>query len=94
MFSFEVKLEQVMTDIHKCHRAIQGRLKAEQFKQRVMNCFRAWEDWAIYPDQLLIRLQNCFLGLVPSAVSKLQLLNEILINIFLVSISTLTFTNC
>lgn len=29
-----------------------------------MSCFRAWEDWAIYPDPFLIKLQNIFLGLV------------------------------
>lgn len=28
-----------------------------------MNCFRAWEEWAIYPNDFLIRLQNIFLGL-------------------------------
>uniref|UniRef100_A0A671PCM0 U2 snRNP-associated SURP motif-containing protein-like n=1 Tax=Sinocyclocheilus anshuiensis TaxID=1608454 RepID=A0A671PCM0_9TELE len=33
-------------------------------KQRVMSCFRAWEDWAVYPDPFLIKLQNIFLGLV------------------------------
>uniref|UniRef100_A0A2K6FP10 U2 snRNP associated SURP domain containing n=1 Tax=Propithecus coquereli TaxID=379532 RepID=A0A2K6FP10_PROCO len=32
--------------------------------QRVMTCFRAWEDWAIYPEPFLIKLQNIFLGLV------------------------------
>ena len=28
------------------------------------NCFRAWEDWALYPQDFLIKLQNIFLGLV------------------------------
>ncbi|CAG7733273.1 unnamed protein product [Allacma fusca] len=37
---------------------------AESFKQRVMGCFRAWEDWGIYPNEFLIRLQNIFLGLL------------------------------
>ena len=37
---------------------------AESFKQRVMACFRAWEDWGIYPNEFLIRLQNIFLGLL------------------------------
>lgn len=27
-----------------------------------MSCFRAWEDWAIYPESYLIHLQNIFLG--------------------------------
>lgn len=29
-----------------------------------MTCFRAWEDWAIYPESFLIQLQNIFLGLI------------------------------
>jgi hypothetical protein len=29
-----------------------------------MNSFRAWESWAIYPSDFLIKLQNIFLGLV------------------------------
>lgn len=52
-----------MADLHKCHAGIQGRLKAEQFKQRVVHCFQAWEDWAVYHGQFLILLQNTFLGL-------------------------------
>lgn len=27
-----------------------------------MSCFRAWEDWTIYPEPYLIHLQNIFLG--------------------------------
>ena len=34
-----------------------------------MSSFRAWESWAIYPSDFLIKLQNIFLGLVrPKAV--------------------------
>lgn len=58
-----------MSDIHACHANIQGRLRAEQFKQRIINCFRAWEDWAVYPEQHLIHLQNVFLGLQTNNVS-------------------------
>ena len=29
-----------------------------------MNCFRAWEDWALYPQDFLIKMQNIFLGFV------------------------------
>ena len=28
-----------------------------------MSCFRAWEDWALYPPKLLVKFQNIFLGL-------------------------------
>ena len=33
-------------------------------QHKVMSCFRAWEDWAVYPSDFLINLQNIFLGLV------------------------------
>ena len=43
------------------------------FQQKVMLCFRAWEDWAIYPNDYLINLQNIFLGLVPKALKAEKL---------------------
>ncbi|XP_078403478.1 U2 snRNP-associated SURP motif-containing protein-like isoform X3 [Cetorhinus maximus] len=61
---FETRLPQIFTDMHEAHKVIQARLQAEQFKQRIMTCFRAWEDWAVYPEPFLIRLQNIFLGLM------------------------------
>lgn len=61
---FEAKLPQIFGDIGEAYRNIRARLQAEQFKQRIMGCFRAWEDWAIYPESYLIQLQNVFLGLL------------------------------
>ncbi|KAG9351990.1 hypothetical protein JZ751_023241 [Albula glossodonta] len=61
---FESKLPQIFGDVSEAYRNIQARLQAEQFKQKVMSCFRAWEDWAIYPESYLIQLQNIFLGLI------------------------------
>ncbi|KAM6063049.1 U2 snRNP-associated SURP motif-containing protein isoform 7-T7 [Chlamydotis macqueenii] len=61
---FETKLCQIFSDLNATYRTIQGHLQSENFKQRVMSCFRAWEDWAIYPEPFLIKLQNIFLGLV------------------------------
>lgn len=31
-----------------------------------MRIFKAWEEWAVYPRDFLLRLQNTFLGLVTS----------------------------
>nr|XP_019941161.1 PREDICTED: U2 snRNP-associated SURP motif-containing protein-like [Paralichthys olivaceus]XP_019941162.1 PREDICTED: U2 snRNP-associated SURP motif-containing protein-like [Paralichthys olivaceus]XP_019941163.1 PREDICTED: U2 snRNP-associated SURP motif-containing protein-like [Paralichthys olivaceus] len=59
---FETNLTQIFGDLNAAHKNIQARLQAEQFKQKVMSCFRAWEDWAIYPEPYLIHLQNIFLG--------------------------------
>jgi len=77
--SFETRLDQVMRDLHACHQAICSRLRAEQFKQKVLACFRAWDDWAVYPDKLLIHLQNIFLGLVsePTETKETPELNEV-----------------
>jgi len=61
---FQVKMIEISTDLNKTYKNIPARMKAEAFKQRVMACFRAWEDWALYPMDFLIKLQNIFLGLV------------------------------
>ncbi|KAK2182719.1 hypothetical protein NP493_340g03058 [Ridgeia piscesae] len=61
---FEVKLPEIFQDLHATYEKIDARLKAEQFKQKVMACFHAWDDWAVYPNEMLIKLQNIFLGLV------------------------------
>ncbi|XP_014681632.1 PREDICTED: U2 snRNP-associated SURP motif-containing protein-like [Priapulus caudatus] len=73
--NFETRLPGIFRDVHTTYSNISGRLRAEQFKQRVMQCFRAWEDWALYPSAFLIKLQNIFLGLVappeaPAEVAK------------------------
>uniref|UniRef100_A0A673W2Z2 U2 snRNP-associated SURP domain containing n=1 Tax=Salmo trutta TaxID=8032 RepID=A0A673W2Z2_SALTR len=67
---FETKLCQVFSDLNATYKTIQGHLQSENFKQRVMSCFRAWEDWAVYPDPFLIKLQNIFLGLVNLSADK------------------------
>lgn len=67
---FESKLSQIFADLNATYKTIQGHLQSENFKQRVMSCFRAWEEWAVYPDPFLIKLQNIFLGLVNLSVDK------------------------
>uniref|UniRef100_A0A3P8YR95 U2 snRNP-associated SURP domain containing n=1 Tax=Esox lucius TaxID=8010 RepID=A0A3P8YR95_ESOLU len=69
---FEAKLPQIFGDISDAYRNIQARLQAEQFKQKIMGCFRAWEDWAIYPESYLIQLQNIFLGLVKAGEEVIE----------------------
>ncbi|CAL8267421.1 unnamed protein product [Merluccius merluccius] len=64
---FETKLLHIFGDLNAAYKNIQGRLQAEQFKQKVMGCFRAWEDWAIYPESYLLHLQNVFLGFTKAA---------------------------
>jgi len=69
---FQVKLCEIFTDLNLTYKNIPGRMKAEAFKQRVMTCFRAWEDWALYPMDFLIKLQNIFLGLVSSGSPEVE----------------------
>ncbi|VDL60515.1 unnamed protein product [Hymenolepis diminuta] len=63
---FESRLLEVFTDLGVFYHDLEGKLKTEQMKQKVMSCFRAWEEWAIYPNDFLIQLQNVFLGLTPN----------------------------
>ena len=61
---FQAKLPEIFTHLKIAHQSIDSRMRAEAFRQRVMNCFRAWEDWALYPQDFLIKMQNIFLGLI------------------------------
>ncbi|XP_050714698.1 U2 snRNP-associated SURP motif-containing protein-like isoform X3 [Eriocheir sinensis] len=61
---FQSKLAEIFEGLHVGYNLVESRLRAEQVKQRIMQCCRAWEDWAIYPHEFLIHLQNIFLGLV------------------------------
>uniref|UniRef100_A0A183CCC4 U2 snRNP-associated SURP motif-containing protein n=1 Tax=Globodera pallida TaxID=36090 RepID=A0A183CCC4_GLOPA len=56
-------LLRIFVELNETLEGIESRLKAEQFRQRVMLCFRNWEDNAVYPTDLLIQCQNVFLGL-------------------------------
>uniref|UniRef100_A0A1A7WV87 U2 snRNP-associated SURP domain containing n=2 Tax=Iconisemion striatum TaxID=60296 RepID=A0A1A7WV87_9TELE len=73
---FETKLPQIFEFLNAAYKNIQARLQAEQFKQKVMNCFRAWEDWAIYPEPYLIRLQNIFLGFVKAGEEETETVED------------------
>lgn len=47
-------------------------MKSESFKQKVIGVVRAWEDWAIYPNDYLVKLQNMFFGLVGTKPAKID----------------------
>lgn len=61
---FSDYLLKIFSELNETLDSIESRLKAEQFRQRVMLCFRNWEDHAVYPTQDLIKWQNVFLGLL------------------------------
>ncbi|KAM7374254.1 hypothetical protein PAMP_006922 [Pampus punctatissimus] len=74
---FETKLMQIFGDLNAAHKNIQARLQAEQFKQKVMSCFRAWEDWTIYPEPYLVHLQNIFLGFAKAGEESIEATEEV-----------------
>lgn len=57
--------------LHKIFMAIEGKMKSESFKVKIMACIRAWTDWTIYPNDFLVNLQNTFLGLTKTVASSL-----------------------
>ncbi|KAL7060388.1 hypothetical protein AAHC03_09514 [Spirometra sp. Aus1] len=61
---FELRLPEIFTNIGDFYRDLDSKMKSEQLKQKVMLCFRAWEEWTIYSNDFLIQLQNIFLGLL------------------------------
>uniref|UniRef100_A0A915N344 CID domain-containing protein n=1 Tax=Meloidogyne javanica TaxID=6303 RepID=A0A915N344_MELJA len=63
-------LLKIFSELNEALDSIESRLKAEQFRQRVMLCFRNWEDHAVYPTQDLIKWQNVFLGLLKCALAS------------------------
>ena len=70
---FQPKILGIIKDLKEAFDAVESRLKAEQFKSKVMMCFRAWEDWTIYPSDTLIKCQNTFLGLDKVVVEEKDL---------------------
>ena len=74
--AFQAKLPEIFNDLNVCYKSIDGRMRAEAFRQRVVNCFRAWEDWALYPQDFLIRLQNIFFGLIPNKEGSIGTEND------------------
>jgi len=62
-----------MEEVLKTYKSLDSQSQADGFKHRVMQIFRAWEEWDIYPKEFLFKCQNTFLGLsideVPSLIS-------------------------
>lgn len=61
--AMEKNLLEIFRSLNSYHMQLDSRLKAEGFKSRVMNVFKAWEEWAVYPKDFLMKLQHTFLGI-------------------------------
>uniref|UniRef100_A0A5S6QVW5 U2 snRNP-associated SURP motif-containing protein n=1 Tax=Trichuris muris TaxID=70415 RepID=A0A5S6QVW5_TRIMR len=57
-----IHLEDIFRSLNVAYKSITARLRADQIKQRVMSCFKMWEDSAVYPSDFLNKLENIFLG--------------------------------
>lgn len=68
--AMEKNLVDIFKSLNSYHMQLDSRLKAEGFKSRVMNVFKAWEEWAVYPKEFLLKLQHTFLGI--TVVEKQQ----------------------
>ncbi|CAH1400389.1 unnamed protein product [Nezara viridula] len=58
----ESRLVDIFEQAHQTFIGLESRLKAESYKLRVLQIFRAWDDWAVYPRDYLLRLKSTFLG--------------------------------
>lgn len=58
---FELVLPKVFENLNKILYNIDGKMKSESFKHKVLLCVKAWQCWAIYPDDYLNNLKETFL---------------------------------
>lgn len=86
MFRFEQRLLEIMKFMHQTHAALEGRLKAEGFKVRVIKVLKAWEDAAIYTRDFLHRLHNVFLGLDEVSLDTISSHHLLIFNLFLIRV--------
>ncbi|XP_028967604.1 U2 snRNP-associated SURP motif-containing protein [Galendromus occidentalis] len=63
---FRVAFEPFVTKIVKAltttYDTICDKETATQFKQRVLNVLKAWQEWSLYSKDVLLQLQNIFMG--------------------------------
>ncbi|XP_065165583.1 U2 snRNP-associated SURP motif-containing protein-like isoform X2 [Atheta coriaria] len=65
--AFESRLIEVMKQIKMAYDKMDGRLKADGFRMRVMRVLKAWED-SIFSKIYMDNLTNTFLGIIAPAV--------------------------
>lgn len=66
LIRFERVLPSIFVRLHAIYASIEGKMKSESFKAKILMCIRAWSDWTIYPNEFLVGLQNTFLGFAAS----------------------------
>lgn len=59
---FQKLLPDIFNNLSSSFKAINARMKAENFRKQVLRCLAAWMDWAVYTPDFLFDLENVFLG--------------------------------
>ncbi|VVC31641.1 mRNA splicing factor Cwf21 domain,SWAP/Surp,SR140, RNA recognition motif,CID [Cinara cedri] len=67
---FETRLISIMEEALKTYKSLDSQSQADGFKHRILQIFRAWEEWDIYPKEFLFRCQNTFLGLSTNEIPQ------------------------
>ncbi len=77
MSRFEEYLPDIFDSLNKTWSNIDGKMKSESFKQKVINIIRAWEERALFASDFLMNLQNRFLGLFIDKTAALKVVNRL-----------------
>ncbi|XP_045496608.1 U2 snRNP-associated SURP motif-containing protein isoform X2 [Colias croceus] len=60
--AFQQRLPEIMRQCHVAWREMGSRIQQEGFRARVTRILQAWADWAVYPTDLLLHINDLFLG--------------------------------
>eukprot|EP01114_Cavostelium_apophysatum_P003258 TRINITY_DN13053_c0_g1_i1.p1 TRINITY_DN13053_c0_g1~~TRINITY_DN13053_c0_g1_i1.p1 ORF type:complete len:198 (+),score=57.37 TRINITY_DN13053_c0_g1_i1:93-686(+) len=60
--AFEAKLPAIFEHLHEAHKAITGRITAQNLKDSILKLIRIWDGWSLYTDEFIKKLQNAFVG--------------------------------
>jgi RNA recognition motif-containing protein len=64
----ELILPSVFASLNRMLNKIDGKMKSEWFKQKVLVCIKVWQQWNIYPDEFLLKLKETFLDVKQVAI--------------------------
>ncbi|XP_022671454.1 U2 snRNP-associated SURP motif-containing protein-like [Varroa jacobsoni] len=60
--AFEPLVPRIIKALNATYESIEDKETADQFKQRVLNVLKAWQEWSLYPNDFLLQMQNTFMG--------------------------------
>ncbi|KAJ8736066.1 hypothetical protein PYW08_006722 [Mythimna loreyi] len=60
--AFQQRLTEIMRNCHLAYSRMTSRIQQEGFRARVTRILQAWADWAVYPTDFLLHINDVFLG--------------------------------